>query len=305
MANQTSKVALPVRAGLWIFSHERDSMSKRAMFGGTLITILMVLSMLGAVPAGANHKPGHDNGKDKASSSSDSPGNSDKKNKEPDPDPTPTKTDPATRGDTDCGDYGNEEGGPYDHDNCDGTQGSHGNGGNGKCAGCTGKADDKSPGGQYPGDHNNGYECDHNGGVGKGNPAHSKCPAPGKTSTPSPSPSPSKTPGRHHNSNPHSTPTPSPSPSSSNVPPPPVVNPGGIKVCDKDNDMSNGIQKCDKVLGIRFNASPGLPPEQPVASPAAVLPFTGFRIGLFLVLGVALMVAGAFLVRSRERGRAN
>jgi hypothetical protein len=51
----------------------------------------------------------------------------------------------------------------------------NGNGGNGKCAGCTGKADDKSPGGQYPGDHNNGYECDHNNGVGKGNPAHSKC----------------------------------------------------------------------------------------------------------------------------------
>jgi hypothetical protein len=92
-----------------------------------------------------------------------------------DPDPPGQNTPPATTGPTACEDY-DQGSGPYDHDNCDGTQGQHGNGGNGKCAGCTGKADDKSPGGQYPGDHNNGYECDHNGGVGKGNPAHSKCP---------------------------------------------------------------------------------------------------------------------------------
>jgi hypothetical protein len=93
-----------------------------------------------------------------------------------DPDPPPTQTPPATTGPTGCDAYGNSQGGAYDHDNCDGNQGLNGNGGNGKCAGCTGKADDKGPGGQSPGDHNNGYECDHNSGVGKGNPAHSKCP---------------------------------------------------------------------------------------------------------------------------------
>jgi hypothetical protein len=43
--------------------------------------------------------------------------------------------------------------------------------------GCVGNADDKNPRGQNPNgsDHNNGYECDGNKGVGKGNPAHTDC----------------------------------------------------------------------------------------------------------------------------------
>lgn len=48
--------------------------------------------------------------------------------------------------------------------------------GKGKPApGSVGKADDKDPKGQQPGDKNHGYECDKNNGVGKGNPAHSGC----------------------------------------------------------------------------------------------------------------------------------
>jgi hypothetical protein len=45
------------------------------------------------------------------------------------------------------------------------------------CAGCVGKADNKNPKGQAPNgsDHNNGYECDGNNGVGKTNPAHTGC----------------------------------------------------------------------------------------------------------------------------------
>ena len=48
------------------------------------------------------------------------------------------------------------------------------------CAGCVGNADDKNPPGQSkvgPGgaDHNAGYECDRNQGVGKENPAHTGC----------------------------------------------------------------------------------------------------------------------------------
>ena len=45
------------------------------------------------------------------------------------------------------------------------------------CAGCVGKADNKNPKGQYPdgGDHNAGYECDTNQGVGQSNPAHTGC----------------------------------------------------------------------------------------------------------------------------------
>ena len=44
-------------------------------------------------------------------------------------------------------------------------------------AGTKGKADAKQPPGQAPdgSDHNKGYECDGNQGVGKTNPAHSGC----------------------------------------------------------------------------------------------------------------------------------
>ena len=45
------------------------------------------------------------------------------------------------------------------------------------CAGCVGKADNKNPKGQAPNgsDHNAGYECDRNNGIGKTNPAHTGC----------------------------------------------------------------------------------------------------------------------------------
>ena len=53
------------------------------------------------------------------------------------------------------------------------------------CAGCVGKADNKNPHGEYPNgsDHNNGYECDGNNGIGKTNPAHSGCNDPCATTT--------------------------------------------------------------------------------------------------------------------------
>jgi hypothetical protein len=68
----------------------------------------------------------------------------------------------------------------------DGSPSGNGNGkGNavGKpCAGCVGKADNKNPKGQAPNgsDHNAGYECDRNHGIGRSNPAHTGC----TTSTP-------------------------------------------------------------------------------------------------------------------------
>jgi hypothetical protein len=68
----------------------------------------------------------------------------------------------------------------------DGSPSGNGNGkGNavGKpCAGCVGKADNKNPRGQRPNgsDHNAGYECDRNHGIGRSNPAHTGC----TTSTP-------------------------------------------------------------------------------------------------------------------------
>lgn len=63
----------------------------------------------------------------------------------------------------------------------DGSPSGNGNGGGtakGKpCAGCVGKADNKNPKGQAPdgSDHNAGYECDRNRGIGRTNPAHTGC----------------------------------------------------------------------------------------------------------------------------------
>jgi hypothetical protein len=76
--------------------------------------------------------------------------------------------------------HGANQGGPYDS-TCDGSPSGNGNG-NGQatgkpCAGCVGNADDKNPKGQYPNgtDHNAGYECDRNHGIGRTNPAHTGC----------------------------------------------------------------------------------------------------------------------------------
>lgn len=84
----------------------------------------------------------------------------------------------------------------YDHNyasTCDGSPSQNGNG-DGKatgkpCAGCVGSADNKNPKGQRPdgSDHNAGYECDRNNGIGKTNPAHTGCES--TTSTPPPPPS--------------------------------------------------------------------------------------------------------------------
>jgi hypothetical protein len=76
--------------------------------------------------------------------------------------------------------HGANHSGPYDN-TCDGSPSLNGNG-NGQatgkpCAGCVGNADDKNPKGQYPNgsDHNAGYECDRNHGIGRSNPAHTGC----------------------------------------------------------------------------------------------------------------------------------
>jgi len=81
-----------------------------------------------------------------------------------------------------CDQAGQGPGSPYDS-TCDGSPSGNGNGnGNatGKpCAGCVGAADNKNPPGQFPdgSDHNNGYECDGNHGIGRTNPAHTGCAA--------------------------------------------------------------------------------------------------------------------------------
>lgn len=81
--------------------------------------------------------------------------------------------------------HGANQGGPYDNTCPDGASEngkSTDNNSSKPCAGCVGNADDKNPGavkqyGQYPDgtDHNAGYECDRNQGIGQSNPAHTGC----------------------------------------------------------------------------------------------------------------------------------
>ena len=81
------------------------------------------------------------------------------------------------------------------------------------CAGCVGKADNKNPKGQYPdgSDHNAGYECDRNQGIGKTNPAHTGCT--GATSEPTTPPTKKAT--TKPSTKPTTTPTPTPEPTKS------------------------------------------------------------------------------------------
>ncbi len=87
---------------------------------------------------------------------------------------------PQPRSNADNNGGGANHTGPYDSTR-DGSPSGNGNGtgkATGKpCAGCVGKADNKNPKGQYPNgsDHNNGYECDGNHGIGRTNPAHTGC----------------------------------------------------------------------------------------------------------------------------------
>ena len=74
-------------------------------------------------------------------------------------------------------DHGANQSGPYDPANVG--EGDNQGNGNAPANGMVGKADGKNPPGQYPNgsDHNKGYECDDNKGIGDngGNPAHSGC----------------------------------------------------------------------------------------------------------------------------------
>jgi hypothetical protein len=98
----------------------------------------------------------------------------------PAPAPAPVKTSkPRPSAPTKNAGHGANVSGPYDPSGV-GLPSGNGKGasGGGKpCAGCVGKADAKNPPGQMPGggDHNAGYECDRNEGIGKTNPAHSGC----------------------------------------------------------------------------------------------------------------------------------
>lgn len=86
------------------------------------------------------------------------------------------KTPPTAAGSAVTQGHGANHSGAYDPYGV-GLPSGNGQGNTQNCAGCVGSADGKNPPGQAVdgSDHNNGYECDGNQGVGKTNPAHSGC----------------------------------------------------------------------------------------------------------------------------------
>jgi hypothetical protein len=186
----------------------------------------------------------------------------------------------------------------YDHNyasTCDGSPSQNGNGGggaNGKpCAGCVGAADNKNPKGQFPdgSDHNNGYECDGNNGIGKGNPAHTSCQVQPLIPPPPPPPPPCdgdlNMPGNQPCVEP-------PAPCDKNL------NKPGIQPCVPDVIEDGAIP--DIVLGgglVRDDEVLGIPP----VVQGAVLPLTGpASIATFLFAALGLMSAGLLALRGKR-----
>jgi hypothetical protein len=191
----------------------------------------------------------------------------------------------------------------------DGSPSGNGNG-NGKatgkpCAGCVGKADNKNPPGQYKdgSDHNNGYECDGNHGVGRSNPAHTGC-----TNTPPP------TCEQQGNC-----PPPPTCEEQGNCPPPPTCEEQGNcppnPTCKEEGNCppnpkcvpTKANNFCSTVLGNHKTKKPPTVLGEKVVRTPNVLPFTGAaNLGWLIGSGTVALGLGSGLVliagrRSRRR----
>jgi len=221
-------------------------------------------------------------------------------------------------------------GGPY----CSTRDGSPSGNGNGKgkatgkpCAGCVGKADNKNPKGQMPNgsDHNKGYECDRNHGIGRSNPAHTGCRTP-NTPPPPVTTCPSgqvmvagtcTTPGTSGEGDGGGAGTGTPCAagmvllSGTCTTPTPTACPAGeemvglacvLGVTDSRHPGSKGGATKPSVvpasvLGERVVRTPG------VAAAATSLPFTGAPTGELVLLAAAALAAGGALAVAGRRNR--
>lgn len=150
------------------------------------------------------------------------------------------------------------------------------------CAGCVGNADDKNPPGQRPNgsDHNAGYECDRNQGVGQGNPAHSPCQPTPATPPLTPPVTPPVTPPATPPARPAAPAAPNP-PAAPNAPEAP--NPPVVPTVDEPETPVAGVQ------------------DEPDEAAAEELPFTGAELGVVAWLGMVLTGLGIAMAR-RYRG---
>ena len=222
----------------------------------------------------------------------------------------------------------------------DGSASGNGNG-NGQavgkpCAGCVGKADNKNPKGQNPNgsDHNAGYECDRNHGIGRTNPAHTGCkPKPpvctapntlvnGVCTPPSSDCTTNPTaagcthnsdcttnptaPGCTHNGGGDCTTNPTAAGCQSENGGDCTTNPNASG-CDNSGGGTTCVPTaannfCSSVLGEKVTHKPTVQGEKVVKTPNT-LPFTGANTALLLIAGGTGLVAGATLMVAGRRRR--
>ncbi|MDQ1696402.1 MAG: hypothetical protein QOJ03_1755 [Frankiaceae bacterium] len=184
----------------------------------------------------------------------------------------------------------------------DGSPSGNGNGkGNAKgkpCAGCVGKADNKNPPGQYKdgSDHNNGYECDGNHGIGRSNPAHTGCtttPPPNcETTGDCPPPPDCETTG--------DCPPPPDCEATDDCPPPPdcVPTPANHQCGHKPPKCvpTKANSFCSTVEGSHHVRKPPVVLGERVVRTPNVLPFTGANLGWLVASGTLTLGLGAGLL---------
>ncbi|MGZ4590233.1 MAG: hypothetical protein ACXV2I_05520 [Actinomycetes bacterium] len=223
---------------------------------------------------------------------------------------------------------------------CSTRDGSPSGNGNGKgksvgkpCAGCVGKADNKNPKGQRPNgsDHNNGYECDGNHGIGRTNPAHTGCktpppppvcvptPANHQCQTPPPPPPPAcvPTPANHQcQTPPPPACVPTPANNQCQTPPPPACvptpannqcqSPPSPACVPAPGEDENCVQVEGTKTGTGTTGSPAVQARTvPAAAATGALPHTGAgALASLLCVGTFLLAGGGALLASGRRKRA-
>jgi len=226
--------------------------------------------------------------------------------------------------------------GPY----CSTRDGSASGNGNGNgnavgkpCAGCVGKADNKNPKGQMPNgsDHNAGYECDRNHGIGRTNPAHTGC-----KSTPPPTCVPTEANNfcgsGHHDCVPtaandfcgsgHHDCVPTAANNNCGSPPSTCVPSASNNNCTTSGGGSTCTPTaannfCSNVLGEKVTKTPTTTKttktpkttkvvgERLVKTPTGTLPFTGANVALLLASGLGGIALGSTLLMAGRRRRAS
>jgi len=201
----------------------------------------------------------------------------------------------------------------------DGSPSENGNGGGqavGKpCAGCVGKADNKNPKGQAPDgptDHNLGYECDGNHGIGRSNPAHTGCTTTSVSGTGGSDSSGSGSTGSGDTNVGGTTVTP---PSTDGTP----AAPGPVTAANPTDDSAKPVctggatEGCTSVEAVtEVRAAPATTPVDHTYTVAAAdtargvttLPRTGFDPEASVLVALVLLSAGLVLVRKSASGRA-